>query len=285
MKPRQHELASKFRILVLRRAPVVVFSAERTGTVGMVRSVRANGFASIASHYLAPANIGTPRMSGMARWACRHRIERRRPTRFITLVRDPIDMMLSSFARSNHDAFGPEVGPEADGALRDLFRAQWIESGRYRHHIGWMERELHPALGIDPYGQPFDPSVGAAVLTDGVFRLLILRTDLDDAAKSAHIGEFLEHRGFAMLPRDAVYGDGARSDPARPGSIAHHGAVYMALKDGPLVPASHLGEITGSRYVRHFFDAQSIAAMRRRVAPDHPPPREPEVSSIRRAPG
>lgn len=260
------QMVSKFRLLVLRQTPVIVFSAERTGTVGMLRSLEASCVLCMGSHYLAPANRGTPRMSRMARWASRCIIEQGRPASFITLVRDPIDMMLSAFARS-HAALFQRENSNAHDLMRQLFCRDWIETGRYRQPLEWLGTELAPALGINPYEHDFDPKLGAVEINQGPFRLLILRTDLDDQTKAARINAFLKTRNFVMLSKDTVYGENARSDAARPGSTAHHGAMYDLLHSSPLIPPKTLNEIVTSRYVRHFFDDASINAMRQRMAP------------------
>jgi hypothetical protein len=257
-------MTSRFRLLVLRQVPVIVFSAERTGTVGMLRSLEASGMPCMASHYLAPANLGTPRMSRMARWASSAIVAKRRPARFITLVRNPIDMMTSSFARAHASLFTSSDAASLETA-RELFHREWIESGRYRHPLEWMTKELSQALGIDPYQHPFDTAAGASELASGPFRLLILRTDLSEDAKTARINAFLNTQRFKMLTKDDVYGESARADPTRPGSTTHHGATYDALRSGALIPVEVLSEITNSPYVQHFFDPASIDAMRQRA--------------------
>lgn len=243
------------RALVLQQTPVIVYSAERTGTVGMLKSLEASGVHSIATHYLTPASAAAGRMSRTARWASQAVIQKRKPVHFITLIRNPIEAMLSSFAKSHVEQIN------ASDSIDKLFAAAWLNNNQYHHQINWLKDELAAALSIDPYAQPFDKTTGIGQLSNGPFRLLILRTNLDEIAKSKAVNQFLGINHFKMLAKETVYGEQARLDPNRPGSTAHHGSRYDALRNNPPIPKPILQEITASAYVRHFFNEDEIAAM------------------------
>lgn len=262
-----------FAYFVQRRTPVVVFSMERSGTVALFQSLIAHGAFAIATHYLDPARRAPGFRAGSARWASRHVIRPKRPARIITLVRNPVENMLSVFARR---ALAPDaellgwVQDDADQQdVRVLFARRFLDARLYEHQLGWFDTEFRAALGVDVYQHRFDPAAGHARFKDGPFDILVLRTELDDARKSAAVSEFLGLPGFEMIPAAAVLSRQG-VDHGRPGEQTAYGAAYRDLKQGLIIPEEHWKNIVESRYARHFCTRQELDDARARFAPPAP---------------
>ena len=83
---------------LFRRTPTLVYSVERSGSVALLHSLQTHGVFAIGAHYLSPDKL-TQHYSGAASWASKYIINKKKPVKVITMVRSPIDNMLSTFAR------------------------------------------------------------------------------------------------------------------------------------------------------------------------------------------
>lgn len=244
------------------RALVIVYSMERTGSVALYQSLVANGIPAIATHYLDPAKISEGKLSGSARWASKHLIRPRRATKIISLVRNPVDNFLSTFARGEFVDKAVEAGKDltgiADRSAEDVvaqFQKEFLDGGGYLRPLNWFDAEYKVALGIDAYEHPFDKSRQWGRIKQGAFDCLILRTELDDAAKGAAIAEFLELPAFRMLDRKAATKGAAQGAPGMTAENSAYGSIYGAMKSKMMIPENHWNAIVNSKLARHFIDA------------------------------
>jgi len=259
---------------VKHRTPVIVYSVERSGSVALFHSLLAHGVFAIGSHYLSQDRIkkGCATGNGSARWASKHIILKGTPAKIISLVRNPIDNMVSTFARSD---FGDRAaGASVDGSgeidpaeLTRQFRTCYLDAGRYLHPLTWFENEFQVALGIDVYGYAFDKQRGHARFRQGPFDVLLLRTEMEDPRKAKLVAEFLGLPDFTMEPASARSAAGPDMAPGRAGEQATYGRFYRVLKRYVTVPEEYLDTIIGSRYAQHFFPEETLRAMKRRYLP------------------
>lgn len=250
-------------------APTIVYSKERTGSVAVYHSLRGARVPAIATHYLDPAKIVEGKLSGSARWASRHVVLPQRRAKFITLVRNPIDNLLSTFARYEFVDKRREAGqslaysPEVDYAsLAEHFERSYLDQEDYLRELNWFDAELKVALGIDVFDYPFDIAAGTGRIVAGPFELLILRTELPDEAKAAAIAEFLQRSRLEMRDRPGA----AEGVPGLAGDRSAYGAHYREFKRRVSIPQRHWDVIAGSKVARHFLSGGELEASRAKWA-------------------
>lgn len=247
---------------LLRRTPVIVYSMERTGTVAVHQSLLAHKVFALATHSLDAAKIPEGRVSGSARWACRHLIEPRREVKLITLVRNPLDNLLSTFARQVYES-DPRAAasPEEHDSIARRFVEEYLGSGRHLGPLYWFENEYRVAVGIDVFEYLFNKNDGFTTLREGSFQALILRTELADDAKAAAIAAFLGLQSFSLTPPDRVVRRTGR-EPGVPGASSPYAQLYSFLRATVAIPPAQLEQITSTPLWRHF-----IRDDERRIAP------------------
>lgn len=256
------------RLYLKGEAPIVVYSKERTGSVALFKSLVAGGVPAIATHYLDPAKIADGKLSGSAQWASKHVVQPRRRAKFITLVRNPIDNLLSTFARnefvdkprarglSTETALG--VSPEE---LVNRFHRHYLGGGEYRRELDWFESEFQVALGIDPFAHSFNTALGYGRIADGPFEILVLRTELSDEVKAAAVADFLGLTDFAMSHAPSTVSNA----PGASGDSAEYQEHYRQLKRHAVIPQRHWDVIADSKVARHFIDERGLAESRAKV--------------------
>ena len=254
---------------LLRRMPTIVFSMERTGSVAMLSSLKSHGAFVIGSHYLDPKNLGTGRLSGSALWACRHIIQKRKPAKVITLVRNPLENMLSTFARSDYGKHetqeseaASQAAPPSPDQLSDDFCRTYLETDRYLGPLGWFTNEFQAALGINVYEHPFDKENGYCRIRQEPYDALILRTEIPDEQKAKLAAEFVGLRSLEMTRPAAASENRGRLPSGKPGEKTHYAAKYKALKQKIVIPQAYLDAIVDSPHVKHFFAQDEREKMR-----------------------
>ena len=246
-------------------APAIVYSKERTGSVAAFHSLKAAGIPVIATHYLDRAKIVEGKLAGSARWAARHVVSRGRRAKFITLVRNPIDNMLSTFARQefveNRRAAGRSLADLSivdHAELAERFLQDYLGRGKYLRELSWFDSELRVALGIDVFDYPFDKTRGIGRIDAGPFELLLLRTEMPDETKAAAIAEFLGVPSFAMCERQNAV-EGA---PGLAGDKSAYRAHYSEFKRRVTLPPRHWDAIANSKLASHFLTDGELKASR-----------------------
>ncbi|WP_428308135.1 putative capsular polysaccharide synthesis family protein [Lacipirellula sp.] len=266
------------RLYLTGRAPTIVYSKERTGSVALYHALHSAGTHAIATHYLDPAKIAEGKLSGSARWASRHVVAPRKPAKFISLIRNPIDNLLSTFARQEFIDKPTAEGRSLAAALNvsaaeltDRFQRQYLDGGEYRRELNWFDSELKVALGIDVFAYPFDKTLGYGRIAAGGFELLLLRTELPDEAKAAAVAEFLGLSGFQIDGRPA----GATGKPGVAGEHSAYRQHYSELKKQVWVPPQHWDAIADSKLVKHFIGDRELSASRAKWAAEPTIPETP----------
>lgn len=260
-------LSLSTRLYLKGEAPVIVYSKERTGSVALHDSLVAAGVPAIATHYLDPAKLVDGKLSGSARWASKHVVQPRRRAKFITLVRNPVDNLLSTFARSEFVDKPRDQGLSLDAALDvkpdelDALFRRYLDDGKLRRELEWFDSEFRVALGIDVFAHPFDATLGFDRITSGPFDVLILRTELSDGDKAAAVAQFLELPQFAMAHGPVTVSDA----PGVAGEQADYREQYRELKRRAVIPRPHWDAIASSKVARHFITDGELARSRERM--------------------
>ena len=127
-------------------------------------------------------------------------IKRKQPSKFISLVREPIGRNLSAFFEN----FQRKTGIRFEDStytleqLTDLFLTNYDQN----KPLNWFDNYLKPTLGIDIYQHPFSKKKGMAILCNENFELLLLKSEIDNSQKEKYISEFLEIEGFRIINRN-----------------------------------------------------------------------------------
>jgi hypothetical protein len=235
------------------------------GKVGSTSLARALGDRAIQIHNFFPRNEPCPRKPWYrARWyrrpihwlfylAIRRGVRRRRQTRIITLVRDPIGRNVSMFFHDLHfwlAYYFSEVKPNGPGregvdTLIDCF----TESFDHRYPLEWFDRELKRLTGVDVYAHSFDRAAGWTRIDEDGVSLLIVQTErLEDCWQVIEdfCGRKLEWREDNR------------------GERKWYGGLYTEFLDRYCVSPDELDEIYASRYATFFFSDEARATFRRR---------------------
>lgn len=263
MRKVKRALGLNINYFLRRRTPILVYSMERTGSTAMFGSLEAHGLFAIGSHYLDPKKLATQYFSGSAQWACKHIISKRKPAKIISLVRHPIENMLSTFARSDYgEQEGPTGQVSPDHLSREFCRS-YLDADRHLRPLGWFTNEYQAALGIDVYQHSFDKQNGFMRIREEPFDALIVRTELPDTQKAELVADFLGLPAFEIMRSSAVGSNDRRRLPSgKPGELTGYAAKYKALKQGIVIPQTHLDAIVDSHHVQHFFTQEERDAMR-----------------------
>lgn len=256
-----------------REPPTVVFSMGKTGSTAIARAVHeatgrpvfqvfrleprrlreAEGRYRRRRRFQQPAGGDIPKRNGFpgashlweAHHLVRHPPSPEFPWTVITTVREPVAQAVSAYfhaARQAGVADAPTVGD-----LTDRFASEnWI-----REPLRWFEREFSSVVGIDALAQPFDTSLGHALIETPSVRLLLLRQESFTLAPTV-LASFLGLATPVMVPRRNV------------GAIGQVGHTYRRFLAEARLPRHLLDEAYDSRYARHFYAEPEIAQFRRR---------------------
>lgn len=246
-------LALNINFYVRRQRPVIVYSPGRVGSNAIFDSLNTAGIFALKAHELTQRKYEARSAPGTERWTYAHVIRPRRPADIILLARDPVGLIVADFfpkLRWLTDI--PQAHERLSVAeLCDLFNTRYFEQGRHIRLLNWYDIELKEALGLRIYDVPFPKADGYLSIVHPPYRLLFLRSELDDADKGRIIGEFLGRSPIPIL----------RSNVSENRAF---GPIYKAFKEQLRIPAARLDEICDSAYARYFCSDEEIAALRAR---------------------
>lgn len=229
-------------LYLFRKKPILIYTPGRVGSTGLYMSLDELGQFVIHIHTLDAVEIESKNHPGTTSWAYKHIIKAGRPADVITLMRDPTALIISDFF--NKLKWLSEV-PKAElnlpvDELRNLFYTRYFDENRHIEKLNWYDSEIRTTLGLDVYAHDFNIEQQYDSFAQGNYRLLMLRTESDDAIKAKAVSEFLNIPPFTIK----------RVNEAEKRNYAK---VYKAFKDGLSVPEKHLETIYTSAYARHFF--------------------------------
>jgi len=225
-----------------RRTPTIIYTPGRVGSMALYHALDACGVFVLQAHVLNPDSPRVDNQPGTAAFAYRHIIRPRRPANIITLVRDPVALMISDFfpklrwlsaVEKPHEQLSLEE-------LCDLFNTRYFDEGRHLEKLEWFDREFEALLGIDVYAYPQPGEKGVVQFQQDPYAVLILKTELDDSEKERAVSNFLSLKTFKMMRTNV-------------GEQKSYGKVYKRFKQQIVVNPAHLDTIYASQYAQHFF--------------------------------
>jgi hypothetical protein len=258
---------------LLRRQPIIVYSMRRTGSVAVHKSLEKDNQYTFAAHSFDTINRPASLLSGVGRWGARHIFAKQQPCKIISLVRNPVDNIISIFSRKSLGTRlqvtletiqpGEEVTPE-----KLAVEFEQIHLGKHRHHqeTNWFDDEYKAVLGVDVYEYPFDHEQGFCRITKGPYDALILRTEVPDDKKEKLIAGFIGSPTFKLISSSEATEGSAGNAVGKPGEKSPYAHLYKALKNDLRIPRGEWEALSNSRYMQHFCSPAEIAATAARYA-------------------
>lgn len=271
---RNYEISRRYALMKMRRGrgtPTVVFSMGKTGSTSMARSLRdaigtpvfqvfrldADALHAAERRYRdslrraralsrAAAPAGYP--GALHLWESQFLL-RRPPTpdspwNVITIVREPMAQAVSAFFHS-----AGRLGHLYEGATVESLTAAFVDNDYQRPPLRWFSREFKPALGLDVFGQPFEPGRAWGVVSTPSVRVLLLRRENLDLAPAA-VAEFLGLSAPLAMTRENIAGDKT------------YAGLYQDFVREVRLPKEMLESVYASRFARHFYAQDELCRYR-----------------------
>lgn len=170
------------------------------------------------------------------------------PLRVISPVREPVSRNLSAFA---HDFRGSFSARMQDFETKHLQTISLQKYDRHRLGLDWFDTEFYKTLGIDAYARPFDTDRGFTRLSAGNVAVLVIQSELEDAAKEKILCDFLDLERLHLTRRNTA------DDRDYKGN-------YREFRDSVWLPSQYLDEMYSSRFARHFYSEEQLRHFRAR---------------------
>ncbi|MCA9215076.1 MAG: hypothetical protein KDB27_18535 [Planctomycetales bacterium] len=169
--------------------------------------------------------------------------------RVITLVREPIANNVSMFFEL-FDCYAGHPFGESTLSVDEMINL-FLEKYVHGRPLIWLDAELKTTLGVDVFQHEFSPEKGFLQITEGNVELLVLKCELDDAAKASAIASFLGLDQFELV----------RSNVS---SNRTHANAYAEFKQTIRVPDALLDQMYESKYAKFFYSDSERAKLRAR---------------------
>jgi len=243
-------------------SPVLVYQVGKVGSSSIAASLRHAGLTVHQVHRLNPDNIARVKREHLLRgWPTPEadlqtehlypQFSRPQvPLRVITLVREPIGRNISYYFQ-NLDKIWNQKDAHHKVPMEKLVRAFQVDYRYSDDPLHWFDYEFRPTLEIDVYRYPFNHRLGSQVISSGKHEVLILRTDLDDAAKAAAIKRFLNIPALPIVSANVTEQKDQRN-------------AYKAFLSTIRMVPEYVEFMLDSKFSRHFFDGETLSNLKRR---------------------
>lgn len=187
-------------------------------------------------------------------------LEQKKPLKVVSLVREPIDRNLSAFFQNL--SLEEKLIEDFSDADVDEYVRRFVDT--YPHHVplGWFDKQIKPALGIDVYAQRFDHDLGYAFFERDNIELLVMRAESSDDVKRAAVENCF---GIDL-------GEFANANVS---SAKSYGDLYSQFKARVVLSPEYIDEMYNSRYTKHFYteaEREEFVAKWRSRRADSPQP-------------
>ncbi|WP_199611274.1 putative capsular polysaccharide synthesis family protein [Flocculibacter collagenilyticus] len=252
----------------LNKDSVFIYQMGKVGSTSLEGSIDG----AVHVHTFHARNHTCPvRLRGMARFGgryylnrlkqelvyivCKCLFKRRRQTKIISLVREPLSRNISMFFH-DIDAYIFSAYTNCLGGGRQLSTREQssnflveVFSSEFNHEypVKWFDEELKATTGIDIYDYSFDINKGYALIQSGKFSLLLLRSDKltqNIAIIESFVGREIK-LGAKNLARDKWYWE-----------------AYQQFIDNYKLSESMSKLLYDNRFMKHFFSKDEISALK-----------------------
>jgi len=174
-----------------------------------------------------------------------------RRLKIVTLFREPVARTISSFFYNikQHIADFERIRID-DASFVPTIEKRYLEDFmEHDYSINWFDNELKRTFGVDVYQHKFDYDKGYTVIRGVSVDVLVLKLErLKDCARIA-FSEFLD------IPEL----DLSRANTSEDQSYHEY---YRKFVNEVKLPGTYLDKMYGSKYMRHFYSSEEIAAYR-----------------------
>ncbi|MEZ5245345.1 MAG: putative capsular polysaccharide synthesis family protein [Acidimicrobiales bacterium] len=245
--------------------PVIVFQMGKVGSTSVSSSFPTAGHPlAVQTHHLH-----RPRIEAAKQWSrerglpirahffhadavARRVVEKGRPFKLITLVREPVGRSVSNFFHNFERFVGVPLARSSHSTeeLTEILVAheRQLDEGR------WFQREFEPVLGVDVYEHPFPHAEGVQVIPSAGGEILVLRLETPDDAKERAIAAFLGEADFSLAS-------------ANVGDAKEYGDSYQRFRREAVLPDDFLERKLSTQYATHFYSEAERADVRRKWSP------------------
>jgi hypothetical protein len=157
----------------------------------------------------------------------------------ISLVRDPFSRNISGYFQNLLQNQTYKKAISWEDQVNAIIQSMTTDYD-YNIPLKWFDDEFRASTGVDVYGVPFDAHAKAGLLLETKYPVLILRTDLADAAKLTILSEFLG-RPHLTLQQSNI------------GETKFYADLYRAVKSEFVYPTAYVDQALSSKLMQHFF--------------------------------
>lgn len=245
------------------REPLFVYTMGKVGTISIDRALVRAGFTFVFHfHRLNDFQVPTlgardlinvyRRQIWLKRWAYPW-ILKNKSVKVITLVRDPIERLLSLYV-FNYESF---TGKRIEGAqLADLLRDfRKVFEAEYAHSLipgEFFANEIQTHLGIDVFANRFPVERGWQVFERDNISLMVMRLEISDEEKSTAISNWLgSPQAIKVRQQNTSKNNGM-------------GDAYQDFKLQVSVPRKYAEHMYCSNFMKHFYSDRDREAFQKR---------------------
>jgi len=227
--------------------PVFVFQMGKVASRGITEPLHAFYDGEVIHDHV----FGSEKMQGETRELFRYVTGKHPPSllHIISLVREPIARNVSAFF--NNFQIHTGIHPEQWDGEPDELKSIFLERFPHDQPLYWFQKSIEPHFGIDVYSVPFPESGSMVIEKEGV-RLLNIRMEIDDAAKSAAVRQFLGLDSGYHVTR------------TNERSSKEGASLCRRFTEWVTFDADFVDSFCESAYFRHFYSKEFIQKMRRR---------------------
>ena len=167
--------------------------------------------------------------------------------KIITLVREPVARDVSALFQTWRGRFGDVPFDSKSNA--ELITH--LKERKFQHTLTWFDEEFKEWTGVDIYSLPFDMQRGYSIHRTERFDMLVMKLE--------QLNEC-----FAPAMREFIGLELSRLELANIGEEKLSREKYKSLAAEIRFAPEELDHVYGSRYMRHFFSEEEIAAARER---------------------
>lgn len=244
-KTMQSMLDLSFHRRCRKAIPILVYQMGKVGSYGIYSSLKRvyPGAVLHAHHFHAQHH------DHRIRYLYKRTMESGRPLRLITLVREPLGQMMSSFFENfdyhfDHMAYRDQQTPEQ--LLESFMKMKRLDGGEH-----WFNTNMKPVLGVDIFKLPFDREKGYQTYENGPIEILLMQCELEDTIKEHLISEFLELPQFQL-------------NRANEGKGKLYAKRYRDFKTHARFSANYLEQLCEGTYFKHFYTKKKRSEVRER---------------------
>jgi len=174
-----------------------------------------------------------------------------REWKVITLVRDPVARGVSAFFENIELHIDDFSRRHAAGEISMDDIAREFLSRSPDLPLNWLDAEIRDVFGIDVYASEFPKAEGYKIYAHGSVDLLLLKLELLDTCCVEAFDEFLGITGFELCNDNVA-------------ENKYYRDIYRGFREQIAIPREQLDRMYASRFVRHFYSEEEIAAFRRK---------------------